>query len=89
MKTKILLILTAISFLFIFFIFYEGLNRSNIYRPDIVTNKKIPLFKVKVFETDDEIISKKIFENDIYYVFNIWASWCIPCRDEHPFLMEL
>ena len=89
MKTKILLTLTAISFLFIFFIFYEGLNRSNIYTPDTVTNKKIPLFKVKVFETDNEIISKEIFKNDIYYVFNIWASWCIPCRDEHPFLMEL
>ena len=89
MKTKILLILTAISFLFIFFIFYEGLNRSNIYTPDTVTNKKIPLFKVKIFETDNEITSKEIFENDIYYVLNIWASWCIPCRDEHPFLMEL
>ena len=89
MKTKILLILTAISFLFIFFIFYEGLNRSNIYTPDTVTNKKIPLFKVKIFETENEITSKEIFENDIYYVLNIWASWCIPCRDEHPFLMEL
>jgi cytochrome c biogenesis protein CcmG/thiol:disulfide interchange protein DsbE len=20
---------------------------------------------------------------------NIWSSWCIPCRDEHKFLMEL
>ena len=20
---------------------------------------------------------------------NIWSSWCIPCRDEHRFLMEL
>ena len=20
---------------------------------------------------------------------NIWASWCVPCRDEHPFLMNL
>ena len=89
MKTKILLTLTAISFLFIFFIFYEGLNRSNIYTPDNVSNEKVPLFKVKVFETDNEIISKEIFKNDIYYVFNIWASWCIPCRDEHPFLMEL
>jgi cytochrome c biogenesis protein CcmG/thiol:disulfide interchange protein DsbE len=22
-------------------------------------------------------------------VFNVFASWCIPCRDEHPYLMEL
>ncbi|MFK8249982.1 DsbE family thiol:disulfide interchange protein [Ancylobacter terrae] len=22
-------------------------------------------------------------------VLNVWASWCVPCRDEHPFLVEL
>lgn len=22
-------------------------------------------------------------------VLNVWASWCVPCRDEHPLLMEL
>lgn len=23
------------------------------------------------------------------YLINVWASWCGPCRIEHPFLMEL
>ena len=89
MKTKILLPFTIVSFIFIFFIFYVGLNRSNSYIPETVTNEKIPTFKVKVFNSEKELTSIEIFENDIYYLLNIWASWCIPCRDEHPYLMEL
>ena len=89
MKTKILLPFTIVSFLFIFFILYVGLNRSNIYAPETVINEKIPTFKVKVFNSEKELTSIEIFENDIYYLLNIWASWCIPCRDEHPYLMEL
>ena len=89
MKTKILLPFTAASFLFIFFILYMGLNRSNIYTPETVTNEKIPVFKVKVFDSQKELNSIEIFENDIYYLLNIWASWCIPCREEHQYLMEL
>ena len=23
------------------------------------------------------------------WLLNVWASWCVSCRDEHPFLMEL
>ena len=28
------------------------------------------------------------FENKIY-LLNLWASWCAPCRIEHPILMQL
>ena len=33
--------------------------------------------------------STKIFSEDIFYVVNIWASWCPPCQAEHPILMDL
>ena len=40
-------------------------------------------------ETNIYINSNKIFEENIFYVLNIWASWCAPCRIEHPLLMYL
>ena len=89
MKTKLLPFFFIIIFLIIFFIFYKGLQNSSIYIPKINTKKDIPTFETKIIGTDKKILSKKIFKDDKFYLMNIWASWCIPCRNEHPFLMDL
>ena len=89
MKIKILPILLTITFLIIFFIFYKGLQNSNIYTPKTDVEKNIPSFSAKLLDDDNWISSDDIFENDKFYLMNIWASWCVPCKDEHPFLMSL
>ena len=89
MKIKILPIFLIIIFLIIFFIFYKGLQNRNIYIPKNITQKNIPFFKVKIFNTNDEITSKEIFKDNKFYLVNIWASWCTPCREEHPYLMKI
>ena len=89
MKNKIFPIFLSLLFLFIFFIFYKGLQNSNIYVPKSNLEKDIPFFKAKIFNSNDEIDSNEIFKNNKLYLLNIWASWCVPCRDEHPFLMNL
>ena len=88
MKFKVIpLILISIFFL-IFVIFFKGLKNSNIYTPNTNLEKKVPSFELKSLENNN-IISEKIFKDYKYYLMNIWASWCIPCREEHEFLMEL
>ena len=89
MKIKILPLVLVISFLIIFLIFYKGLNNSNIYTPETNLKKDVPNFKTKIFNSEKSIGSDEIFENDKFYLVNIWASWCVPCRKEHPFLVDL
>ena len=89
MKNKILPFSVIIIFGIIFFIFYKGLEDSNIYTPDVNTKKEIPMFNTKEFFSGENVKSSNIFELDEIYLLNIWSSWCIPCRAEHPFLMNL
>ena len=89
MKIKIFPTLLVIISLIVFFIFYKGLQNSNIYIPESSIEKDIPTFKAKIFDTENYINSKNIFEEDKFYLFNIWSSWCGPCREEHPFLIKL
>ena len=89
MKNKINIIIIFISLIFCFFIFYIGLDKPNTYTPKTNTEKNLPIFKAKDFTLNSYINSEEIFEENIYYIVNIWASWCIPCRKEHPLLMEL
>ena len=89
MKPKFFSLLLISIFVVTFVIFFKGLKNSNIYTPNINLGKKAPSFELKSFENNSIIISEKIFKDNRYYFMNIWASWCIPCKEEHEFLMEL
>ncbi len=79
----------VLTFVFIFLIFYKGLKNSNIYIPEMKTEMNIPKFDVISFDKNEKLSSQKIFNGNQYYLMNIWASWCVPCRDEHIYLMKL
>ena len=89
MKSKYIPLILIIIFLITFVIFFKGLKNSNIYTPDTNLKKEVPSFELKSFENDSIVISEKIFKDNDYYLMNIWASWCIPCKEEHGFLMKL
>ena len=88
MKNKILSFLSILILIFVFTTFYKGLEKSNSYKPQN-SLKKIPEFSMMTFFESKEIYSKDIFRNNDFYLINIWASWCVPCRDEHQFLVSL
>ena len=89
MKNKKLPFSIIIIFGVIFFIFYKSLEDSKIYTPDVNIKKEIPVFNTKKFFSGENVKSSSIFKLDKVYLLNIWSSWCVPCRQEHPLLMNL
>ena len=89
MKNKILPISITLLFIIIFYIFYKGLEDSKIYTPNLNKIVKIPNFNTKDFYKNETIESSNIFRSNEIYLLNIWSSWCVPCRQEHPLLMKL
>ena len=89
MKNKLLPIFITFIFVIVFVIFYKGLKETNIYTPETKTNYEVPSLLVELFDTNEIVDTFEIFNSDKFYLLNIWSSWCVPCKQEHPILMEL
>ena len=88
MRNRIIYFSVVIFFIFTFVIFYRGLSISNLYTPNTEI-KNIPEFVSETLIKKKSLNSKDIFNQNKFYLLNIWASWCVPCRDEHPLLINL
>ena len=82
---KIILI-SLVSFTII--VFFLALNLDKKYSTENLVGKKIDNFEIK-FLFDEEKFNQDQLFNERYHLINIWASWCLPCKKEHPELMKL
>ena len=89
MKKKLIPYSIILIFLIIFIVFYKSLKDTNIYTPEVKINNDIPIFSAKLLLLNENSTSTEIFKSDQFYLLNIWASWCAPCRDEHSILMSI
>ena len=89
MKNKLLPTTITFIFIIIFIVFFKGLKDTNIYTPETKINNEVPSLSVNLFDTNNTVNTIEIFKSDKFYLLNIWSSWCVPCREEHPILMEL
>ena len=88
-KNKFYLSISIVLVLIISSSLYVGLNRDNIYTPSKIEEFKINNFEAKELNSNKKINFYEISNKNKFIILNIWASWCLPCRSEHEYMMEL
>jgi len=56
--------------------------------PSPLINKPAPAFQLPQLHAPDKTFAQKDMLGKVW-MLNVWASWCVACREEHPNLVEL
>lgn len=65
-----------------------GLNRNPREVPSPFIGKPAPAFALPQLHQPEKQLAVGDLKGKVW-LLNVWASWCAPCRQEHPLLMEL
>jgi cytochrome c biogenesis protein CcmG/thiol:disulfide interchange protein DsbE len=63
-----------------------GLNPRQV--PSPLIDRPAPTFDLPQLHATDQRISPESLRGQVW-LLNVWASWCVSCRQEHPVLVDL
>lgn len=64
-----------------------GLNLNPREVPSPLIGKPAPAFELTRLDAPDQKLKRDDLLGKVW-VLNVWASWCAPCREEHPLLVD-
>ena len=65
-----------------------GLHLNPREIPSPLIDKAAPAFQLAQLHETGKMLSTQDMQGKVW-LLNVWASWCVSCREEHPVLLEL
>lgn len=85
-----LALVPVIAFVALALVFWRGLSGNPSEIPSVLIGKPVPAFALPaVPDLGVPGFDQAALQSGTVTLVNVWASWCGPCRAEHPVLMEL
>jgi cytochrome c biogenesis protein CcmG/thiol:disulfide interchange protein DsbE len=85
---RLVVLLPLLFFAAIAGIFALGLHRDPSLIPSVLIDKPLPSFNLPAVRADDLGLASRDFRGQPM-LLNMFASWCVSCRVEHPLLLDL
>jgi cytochrome c biogenesis protein CcmG, thiol:disulfide interchange protein DsbE len=64
-----------------------GLNLNPREVPSPLIDKPAPAFRTTLLSKPEQSVQRDDFLGKVW-ILNVWASWCVACREEHPLLVS-
>jgi cytochrome c biogenesis protein CcmG, thiol:disulfide interchange protein DsbE len=77
-----------VAFVVLAVFLYIGLGLNPREVPSPLINKPAPNFSLPQLHDPAKQLSSQDMKGQVW-LLNVWASWCVSCREEHPVLVEL
>jgi len=81
-------IMPLVIFIVLAVFLYAGLSLKPREVPSPFINKSAPDFQLQKLDNMNELFSNKDLLGKVW-LLNVWASWCVACRQEHPLLVGM